>query len=267
MIRKFAVAAAAGAIALSGLAAFGGGVASAKTIKITAGAGSHVHCELAASTAKVKPALKDNWIASDHQDDSVAAVRAIPNTPFADNGPVTVKSKPTTQSCTGTFTDGVNSATPVSAKISLASDPLHPGGTDPASCANLIAPTGPPSTARYNIKIKWTATGGKVADTLVTDAAITSGGSFSVGGGTISGSFAGGTSSTASNADAATVNLFLSSTQLQPKLVSSSQTNGGACQPSLQVKTTAKGTTAKLKKPKGIKTIGLAAGGDFDISR
>src|SRR6478736_6461422 len=80
MIRKIAMAGAAGAVALSGLAVLGGGTAGAGPIVITAGPGSSLDCNLAAATAKVKPALKDDWIKADHQSDPNAQVRALPNT-------------------------------------------------------------------------------------------------------------------------------------------------------------------------------------------
>jgi hypothetical protein len=249
------MAGAAGAIALSGLA-FIGGAADAASTTITAGPGSSVDCNLAPATASLKPALKDNWIKADHQDDADATVRALPDTPFALNGPVTVKSKPKTSSCTGTITNGTATANMVSGSITLGNDPANPGSTDPASCANLITPTSP-STARYNVTIKWKADTAKVTNTNITGAEISSaGGTFSVTGGTITGSFAGGSASTSSSPDGATIGMFLTSTALQPKLVSSANKDGNPCQPLLTI--TSKKTS--LKAPKGIKKIGLASG-------
>ncbi len=269
MIRKTVIAASAGAVAVAGLAALGGGTAYAGKVTVTAGPGSSVSCSITGK-AKISPALKDNWVKADHQDDANAAVRALPDTSFASNGPVSVSSK-SSGTCTGTATDGTNSTSVTAAKISLVTSPTNPGGTDPATCANLVAPDEEnPSTARYNVSIKWKAAPNKIADTTVTNAEISSaGGAFGVSGGTITGSFAGGTSNTSANPDGATIAAFLSSTAIQPKLVSSSNPSGGTpCQASLKAKaaTDKKPATASLKAPKGVKKIGLASG-SFTISR
>lgn len=260
MIRRIALAGVAGAVALGGLAAMGGSAYAAKPI-ITAGAGSSVSCSLT-SSAKVSPALKDNWVHADHQSDPNLAVRAIPDTVLATAGPVTVTAKSKSVSCTGTVTNGTDTATVTGVKILLTSDPAHPGSTDPATCAGLVAPDPMnPSTARYNATLSWKASGAKVNPTTITGSSISSaGGNFGVSGGVITGSFAGGSSSTVSAPDGATLNAFLSSTAIQPGLVSSTHTDGGPCQGSLKLKNKKGVDTATLKAGKGIKKIGLASG-------
>ncbi len=86
---------------------------------------------------------------------------------------------------------------------------------------------------------------------------------FSVIGGTITGSFAGGTASTNSSPDLATIGAFLSSTELQPNLVGTGPgqvTDGGPCQPKLTIKNKKGVESASLKAGKGIKAVGLASG-------
>ncbi len=267
MFKRIVLTASAVALATGGLVAGGVGAAGAAKPLITAGPGSSVDCSITA-LAKVKGPLRDNWIAADHQTDPNAAVRALPDTLFAPPGPVAIKAKANSVSCTGTLTDGVNTATVASAKINLVNNLSFPGSTDPATCAGLIAPDPlNPSTARYDATIKWKATGAKVADTTITAAEITSGGAFEISGGTISGSFAGGTSSTSANPDLATLGQFLSSTEIQPGAVTSSTPEaGGPCQPSLKLGQKKGVDTAKLKKGKGIKKLTLDTG-TFSISR
>ncbi|MGZ4801380.1 MAG: hypothetical protein ACXV9P_02145 [Acidimicrobiia bacterium] len=264
MMKRIVVAASAFTLVAGGLAVAGLDPAGAAKPTITAGPGSHVNCHIS-SKAKLSPALKDNWIQADHQSDPDPRVRAIPNTTFASNGPVFVSSKTKTVSCSGTVTDGTNTAPVTGLKVTLVTDPAHPGTTDPATCANLVAPSSP-STARYNAFIKYKASGAKVSDSTITDASIgNSGAGFAVTGGTISGSFAGGTSSTQANVDGTTLGMFISSTAISPNAVSSTSPNGGVpCQASLKSSPKA----VKLKKPKGIKKIGIdSSSSTIDISR
>ncbi len=206
------VALVAGGIAVSGMTEAG-----AAKPTITAGPGSSVNCSIAAK-AKVKGPFRDPWIAADHQDDPNPAVVALPDTEFGPPGPVIVKAKAKSVSCSGTVTDGVNTAAVTLAKVSLINNPSFPGSTDPATCAGLIAPDPlNPSTARYDALIKWKASGAKVTNTVITAAEIASGGSFEISGGTISGSFAGGTSTTSANPDLPTLAQFLSSTEIAPE--------------------------------------------------
>jgi hypothetical protein len=248
------------ALAVGGLVASAGPASAAAKPDITAGPGSSVQCSI---TAKVKlaPGLKNDWVKADHQSDSSAAVRAIPDTRFAASGPVStsVKGKGT---CTGSVTNGTATAPVSSVKLMLIPDPGHPGSSDEATCTSLLTTTD--STARYDVALTWKSTGARVADTTITGASITPAGlGFATTGGTISGSFAGGTSTSQGNVDGTTINAFL-----QPAPTSSSPTPAfPQCQPSIKLKTKKGVQSASLKAPKGLKKITIVPGSTLDVSR
>ena len=180
---------------------------------------------------------------------------------FASNGTVivTVKGSGT---CTGTVTDGTNTASVTAVKFSLTKDPAHLGNTSEATCTALE--TGmPPSTAKYNVTISYKSDTAKIADTTITDAVIPPV-SFTISGGTISGSFAGGSSTANGIPDATTVGAV---TQSAP--TSTTPTPAfPQCQPTLTVKTSGKGvTTATLKPPKGLKKVLLVTGSTLALSK
>lgn len=259
MIRKLLIGASALAVASAGLVAASTATAAAGTPTITAGPGSSISCNITASV-KVSPSLKNDWIQSQHTSDPVAAVAAIPDTTFASNGPVIVTVKGT-GTCTGTVTDGINTAPVTAVKFSLTNDPAHLGNTSEATCTSLV--TGiPPSTAEYDTTISYTATGAKVTPTTVTDQVIPPA-TFNITGGTVSGSFAGGTSSATGVPDSTTVSAVLQAAPTSANPVPAFP----QCQPSLKIKTTSHGTTATLKAPKGLKKIGIVAGSTLNISR
>jgi hypothetical protein len=254
MFRRTLIAAATTALAVGGLVGGSAVEASAKTPLITATSGN-VNCSI---TAKVKlsPSLKNNWVQSEHSSDPNAAVRAIPNTTFAQNGPVLTTAKAKSVSCSGTASQGSVTATVTGAKISLANDPAHPGGTSPATCTALLT-NNPPSTAQYISTIKWKATGAKLADTTITGSTIApSGLGFAVTGGTVTGSFAGGSSNSQANVDGATI------TAITAGPPSSSSPDNGPCHARLKLKaaTSKKPASASLKNPKGLKKIGIPSG-------
>lgn len=259
MIRKFLVGASALAVAVTGLVATTATTAGAAKPTITAGAGSHVVCDITASV-KLSPSLKDDWVQSQHSTDPVAAVRAIANTTFASNGPViiTVKGKGT---CTGTVTDGVNTAPVTSVKFTVTNDPAHLGSSSEATCSALVLGV-PPSTAEYDTTIAYKATGANVTPTTVQDQVIPPV-SFNITGGTVSGSFAGGSSSAVGDPDSTTV-----SAVAQPPASSTSPTPAfPQCQPALKIKTSKGVTTATLKAPKGLKKVGIVTGSTLTLSR
>jgi hypothetical protein len=254
MFRRTLIAATTTALAVGGMVGGAAVSASAKTSVITATSGN-VNCSITAK-AKLSPSLKNNWMKSDHQTDPNPAVRAIPDTVFASNGPVTVTSKAKTVSCTGTASQGSITATVTGAKISLTNDPAHPGGTSPATCTALLT-NNPPSTAKYISTIKWKATGAKLTDTTVTDSTIApSGLGFAITGGTITGSFAGGSSNSQANVDGATI------TAITAGPTSSTSPDNGPCQPRVKAKAASgsKPASASLKAPKGLKKIGIPNG-------
>ncbi len=260
MFRKIAVVVAGLAVATGGLVAATAGVSGASKLTVTAGAGSSISCNI---TAKVKltPSLKNNWIQSQHAGDPDAAVRAIVDTTFAANGPVIISVKGS-GTCTGTVTDGVNTLPVTSVKFSVTNDPAHLGSATPATCTSLL--TGmPPSTAEYDTSISYGATGGKVTPTTITDQVIPPV-SFSISGGTISGSFAGGTATTNGVPDSTTVSAITqapaSSTNPVPAFPQ--------CEASIKIKAASAKhpETATLKAPKGLKKVGIVAGSTLALT-
>jgi len=261
MFRKLAVVVAGLAVATGGLVATTAGVSGAAKPTVTAGPGSHISCNVTAKVS-VTPSLKNNWIQSQHATDPDAAVRAIVNTTFAANGPVLISAKGS-GTCTGTVTDGVNTLPVTGIKFSLANDPAHPGSSTPATCTSLLTGV-PPSTAEYNTNISYKATGGKVTPTTITDQVIPPV-SFSISGGTISGSFAGGTATTNGVPDTTTVGAI---TQL-PASSTAPVSAFPQCEASLKIKPASSKhpESATLKPPKGLKKIGIIAGSTLVISR
>ncbi len=260
MFRRIATAGVAGALALGGLAVFGVGAANAVTV-ITAGPGSHISCNTVKSKATIAPALKDNWVQADHSSDPDPAFRAIPNTTFSSLGPVTVAGKSSISGCTGTVVQGANTATVKKITVFLTGDPAHPGLANPATCAALVNPAPPaPTDKKYAIdaQFKSGTKGFSIADMHATNVSLTQAGvGFDVGGGTITGSFAGGTSTSHVNVDSKTITAFLSSSGLGHVVTSTNPSTGAKpCQASAKNK---KGVWS-LKPPKGITKIGVASG-------
>lgn len=254
MFRRTLITASALAVAVGGLVGGSSLAASGATPTITATSGN-VNCSITAK-AKLSPSLKNNWVQSQHSSDPNAAVRAIPNTTFASNGPVQVSSKAKSVSCTGTASQGSVTASVTGAKITLANDPAHPGSATPATCEALLT-NNPPSTAKYISTIKWKATGAKLTNTTITGSSIApSGLGFAITGGTITGSFAGGSSNSQANVDNATI---VAITAAPP---SSSSPDNGPCHARLKLKnaTATKPASASLKPPKGLKKIGIPNG-------
>ncbi len=229
--------------------------ASAAKITIVAGTGSSASCDLAA-TAKLSPALKNDWTAS--PGDSVPAVAALPNTPFASPGPVVTSAKGT-GTCTGTATDGTNSTTITGVKkLTISVDPAHPGSSAEATCANLLAG----STAEFDTTIEWSSTSDSVANTVVTDSVIGTSYSpigFTFTGGTVTGSFAGGSVSSLGVVPPSLVAEVTQPQETGAQAEANSYTSLG-CEPTLKVKTNSHGTTATLKGPKGLKEIVISSG-------
>lgn len=258
MIRRILLSSVALVLATLGLATVSATTSGAAATVITAGAGSHVTCNITASV-KLTPSLKNDWVQSAHASDPVAAVAAIADTQFAAAGPVVIKVKGS-GTCTGTVTDGVHTAAVTAVKFSLANDPAHLGSTSEATCLGLV--TGiPPSTAEYDTTIDYTATGAKVTPTTVTDQVIPPA-SFDITGGTVSGSFAGGTSTAAGVPDATTVGAVTQGAPTSSAPVPAFP----QCQPTLVVKTKHGVQVATLKAPKGLKKVGIVAGSTLTLA-
>jgi len=266
MIRKLVMAASAAALVGGSVFAAVGSSAGAATT-ITAGAGSSLNCINLSASVKLSPPLKDDWVKSEHSTDPNADVKALPNTPFAPPAPEGISGKGSSSSC-GSSVAKQNAATATITKVALtiASDPNH-GTQDPGSCIGLASSavgTGDPSPAQYTVTIKYTATGAKVTPTTITHATIPAGtGDFTVSGGTVSGSFAGSTNMAIhATADDATTAIFideLTGPNGHPKTATSaSPAAPNVCQAALKIKTGDK-HSAQLKKPKGLKAIGVKA--------
>ena len=244
----------AASLAAGGLIAISAVPASAATVKVTAGTGSTVNCNLTAS-AKLKPALKSDWVASQHSTDPQSVIKNLLNTTFASPVPVVTSAKGT-GTCTGSATDGVNTLPVTAVSLKIATDSAHPG-SGPASCASLLAP----NTALFNATLKYTATGGKVNSTTITG--MNFGLSFSplgftFSGGTIAGSFAGGKANALGAVDPSLLTVVTQAPETGAQALAGSYVSLG-CQPTLKVKAlkTDPSTigTATLKAPKGLKKV------------
>jgi len=256
MIRRIAVAAAAGAIALGGLAAFGVGSAGAATPTITLATSANISCSITAK-AKLAPALVNSWDQQAHEAGDGEAntfVQAIPDTKFTTDGNNVTTSKAKSVSCTGSATDGTNVATIVSVKIDLGSGTAaidNPPLQEDNTCAGLLAGTQPGDVAAtYNTTIKFKTSGAKLAIATTSGQGIAPAGiGFAVSGGTVGGSLAGGNGKTQANlADGATLAAVTAApaTSLAP-------TPDRTCEANLKIKA----TSASLKKPKGLKKIAI----------
>jgi hypothetical protein len=228
--------------------------ASAATPLITATTGN-VNCTI---TGKVKlaPPLKNNWVQAGHQTDPFLAVRAIPNTTIAANGPISTSGTVKSVSCAGPASNGVTTAQVTAAKIKLSVDPANPGSANPATCIALLTNV-PPNTAKYVLAVTWKASGAKLVPTTITGASIApSGLGFAVTGGVVTGSFATGVANSQVNVDTATI---LAVTAAAP---SSTAPDTGPCHARLKLKnaTPTKPQSASLKPAKGLKKIGIPSG-------
>ena len=247
-------------LAAGGMIALSAVPASAATT-IVAGSGSTATCTTNA-TAKLTPALKNDWTAS--PGDSVPVVAALPDTQFASDGPVLTSAKGTA-TCTGTATDGVNTAPILGIKkLTVVTDPAHEGTTEEATCASLLAGGG---TALFDTTIEWTSgNADKIANTTITDSSLVPDGfGFEFTGGTATGSFAGGTFTSVSPASSALVAEILQPQETGAQAEANSYTSLG-CQPSLKVKVkNGVATSATLKAPKGLKEV-VTTDGSLDAS-
>ncbi len=260
MIRRIALAGAAGAIALGGLAALGVGSAGAAPVIIHTATSANISCTLT-STAKLNPPLKNNWKKADHTGDAEAAVKNLPDTKFNTDGDQSVTSNAKTTTCTGSVSDASATATVSSLKISLSPNTQgvdNPPLQEDNTCAGLLAGTQPEDTAatyKSLITIKTVPGGAKVDPTNITGATIaTSGAGFAIAGGTMTGSLAGGSGKTQAYITQPTLDAVAA-----PVATSSAPTPNPTCQANLKLKTKKGVTTASLKGPKGLKKIPIGA--------
>lgn len=254
------------AVAAGGLIALSAAPAAAAKPTIIAGPGSSISCDIT-GVAKLSVPLMNDWVASAHASDPVAAVVALADQMYALNGPenTTIKGKGT---CTGTVTDGTNSASVTAVKFTVTTDPAHQGNTGEQTCVALLT-NNPPSTTQFDSVISYSTTDpAKIAPSNVTGQTLAPL-SFSLVGGTVTGSFAGGTIGAVGVPDATTITAI---TAAAPTSAAPTPTSN-KCQPTLKVKTNKLGTTATLLPPKGLKVIHLVgpiapnAGSTFSASR
>jgi YVTN family beta-propeller protein len=242
-------------------------LASAKALPTFPFQAGSVSCNITAS-AKLASALKDDWVQAQHASDPVAAVAAIPDTDFAPNGPVATTIKGT-GTCTGSVREDGDTgpANPVPAiDFTITRDPASPGNPTGQTCSSLTA--GSASTGvEYDTTITYPRTKAEktedygVAPTTITGQTL-SPSSFTLSGGTLSGSLAGGTQSTLGQLDstaAAAIN------QTPPTSADPTPANR-ECQPTLKVKTTNRGTTATLTAPKGLKSFSFVSGSTLTLN-
>ncbi len=250
MLKTLLKSALAVSIAAGGVIALTSGTAGAAKPTITAGAGSSISCAIT-GVAHLSVPLMNDWVASAHASDPVAAVAALADQQYAQNGPSTATIKGS-GTCTGTATDGTHSATVTSVKFSVTNDPLHLGNTGEATCSGLLLNV-PPSTSEFDSTISYKTTDAFViAPTTIVDQTLAPH-TFNLVGGTVSGSFSGGTVAADGVPDATTVAAL---TAAAPTSASPTPTSN-KCQPTLKVKTGKTGTTATLSPPKGLKVIHL----------
>jgi len=205
-----------------------------------------------------------------------AAVASIPNTTYTANGgaptAVTTTAKVATASCTSTLVKDITTPTITDNVVSasIASGSISTGANE-ATCGGLANTSG----TTFQSIIKWKGTTAKITPTTVVSnlAAIADIGNTGVGfdltadgtGGTsITGSFAsatGGSSESKAFIDATTLNAILGASA-----TSATQTTS-VCEPLLTGKFTPAAAGAsdaiaiKLKKPKGLKAIGVTNSG------
>jgi hypothetical protein len=266
--------------------------ASASKPTITAGPGSSVHCDIAATgtftpSGKNKPkiALKNDWAHALHSGLAadpgfnpktgttgdagvIAAVAAIPDTAFASRALLTETDKGASLDCAGTATDGVHTAPVTGAKFVTTRTLFNGDNSD--QCL-LLADGGDGSFSQV---ISWVTT-----DTTVKIAATKISGfvnNVSDGHGLgyefaadlfptyVNGSFAGAVADTKAYLDASTGPTFLNGLA-GPTVTSSNAANIATlnpCEPQLKVSIPSGAPpVATIKAGKGINTLGFGPAG------
>jgi hypothetical protein len=265
MIRRIALAGAAGALALGGLALTGLGNAGAAPVIINVADSANISCTIA-STAKLSPALKNNWDQQAHEaadGETNPYVQAIPDTKFNTDGPNTVSSKAKSISCTGTATEGTKVATISGVQLTLSNDVAavdNPPLQDDNTCAGLLAGTSPEDTAatyKTDVKFKTVPGGAKMVNANATGIALAPAGiGFGLTGGTWGGSLAGGNGKTQANLASGDT---LGQVTSPPASSAQPVPQGIQCEATLKIKADKPGKpgtgSASLKAPKGLKKI------------
>lgn len=251
--------------------------ASAATITVTAGAGSSAHCLLNGGSAGLAPTLKDDWVQNTNDTTTPVqtfreALKSIPDQTFSSAGPTitTVKATVAPGGCTGTATDGTNSANITGAKLSGTITGTDPG---PATCGGLA--TAALTGQTVDITIKWTTDtlSRKIADTHMPaadlGALLVHGTGFETtsSGAGITGSFGGGSSDGKTFIDQVSLTAFTSAVLGAKPNFGNNGATGSVCDPTLSIKSaTATGLASdsisiKMKAPKGLKKISFVNSG------
>jgi hypothetical protein len=257
MMRRMALAASAGALALGGLAVAGGGIATAAVPTITSATSATISCRISGRAA-VKPALKNNWDQQAHEaadGEGNPAVRALPDTTFSYGAPLRLSSRAKSISCTGSATDGTNVATVTSVKILLsrATAPVdNPPLAEVGTCTGLLAAPQPEDVAAtYTSVVKFKTAGAKLAPTTINQGVLAPAGlGFGITGGVVTGSLAGGNGATLIYIDGDTYNALNAAPATSANPVPTST----KCEASLKLAPGA----ATLKKPTGLKKITIS---------
>jgi hypothetical protein len=267
MIRKIAIGVATASLAAGVLATAGAGTAFAGKVTIGPVTSANVSCNITAK-ATLNPALKNNWVQSQHTADPNPAVVALPNTQFATLNTQANTSAKSKGTCSGSVTDNAgHTASVTSVKVELST--LTPGVDNPplnnnggSTCTGLLAGTaGEDSAATYKSHVSFKASGFVIAPYDINGSTVQPAGlGFSVTGGTATGNFAGSTGTSQANVDGATLSAVIEGppTSAAPKPT-------GKCQPSLKAKPAVTGAhpkpaTASLKAPKGLSKLVIASG-------
>jgi hypothetical protein len=282
MIRRIVIGTSAAALAVAGLAAVGVGTAGAAPKPIIQSVSSgHVTCHISAK-AKIAPALKNNWVKADHQGDTFGGptfpVRALPDAQFASTTPVQTSAKAKSIDCSGsvsgTGVNGPGTATVTGIKITLTqvsnsvdNPPLNTAGS---TCLGLVAGTDEgDQAATYSSLVSFKTSGAKIDPTTTTGDTITpvvdvNGVGFSISGGTVTGSWAGG-----SGGSTAYVGPEVLAAVGAPAATGAAPNPNPTCQANLKLKaaTSKKAASASLKGPKGLKKIATLPSSTFTLDK
>jgi len=293
MIRKIALAGAGAALALAGIAALATPASAGKPV-ITSVTSANIQCNLAPTKASVTPALKNNWVAANHngiQDvgpavangdpvrqetgpgasytdsETNAHVIALPNTKYSTDGANTVGSKSKTVSCTGSVTGAAGTFGVTSLKIELANftqgTDNNPQNTD-NTCQGLLA--GTPANdvaATYKATVSPKLNGANLSPKSfeTTGLSLVAGGGgavgFQISGGTAGAPFTGANQKTTAyiTGDVLAAVAAGPATSAAPTQAKA----GSQCEASLKIKDDKPGKpgSATLKGPKGFKKINV----------
>jgi hypothetical protein len=222
---------------------------------IIPGPGSNVTCTGLKAKALINPPLKQNWLKSEHSSDPNPAWQAAPDTAFATVSATTTTTATGKAKCTGTVTDGTNTATV--SKVAFSASSTSNNAVDPtfgqtmATCSGLATENG---TNTFQTTVTFTSKTATIPPITITSSLNTLIDSHGAGFDLIAQSATGVTGTisgdTKAYVDAKTVTAIASSPP------SSTSAPKNECEPSAKVK---KGVLV-LKAPKGLAKIKVGNG-------